>query len=115
LVAPRRPFGHEALVEIPDLVHYARGRPKHLNAFTILCFGCRTIRPTTYPGDPALNKPASFAAERAASEELVPLHDEAEVELAEEVNPTHDLITHHWVEDAEWGEIEEIVVCGEAA
>jgi hypothetical protein len=24
-------------------------------------------------------------------------------------------VTHHWVDDAEWGEIEEIVVYGDAA
>jgi hypothetical protein len=36
--------------------------------------------------------------------------------LLDAPSPPHGgVITHHWVSDAEWGEIEEIVVYGDAA
>lgn len=30
-------------------------------------------------------------------------------------SPSAGVVTHHWVNDAEWGDIEEIVVYGDAA
>ena len=30
-------------------------------------------------------------------------------------SPSTGVVTHHWVNDAEWGDIEEIVVYGDAA
>lgn len=32
-----------------------------------------------------------------------------------ERSPSAGVVTHHWVNDAEWGDIEEIVVYGDAA
>lgn len=56
-------------------------------------------------------EPAGTPVLDAADRQALGLDGDTEADRS----PSAGVVTHHWVNDAEWGDIEEIVVYGDAA